>query len=204
MAYTDFTNFAQLKAEFGITYQRTLLFDKTKLVPIAPTDTLKTMLRRAQRFPLSSEKAKSETIIMPVLEDVWDTAEQQFTCFSGFTFDVDKDKKLNGRCDYIFSRTVDAIEITTPVFCIIEAKDRTVEEGLSQAFASMYAAQLFNESEQQPLRMVHGCVTNATSWLFLELDEQKNARIDLVKYNTETELPLILANFQRIIRSLLK
>jgi hypothetical protein len=50
MAYTDFTNFAQLKAEFGLTYQRKQIFDKIKLVPLEPTDILKARLRRAQHL----------------------------------------------------------------------------------------------------------------------------------------------------------
>ncbi len=203
MAYTDFTNFAQLKAEFGITYQRTLLFDKTQLEPLEATDVLKAMLRRAQHFPLTTEKAKSEAVIMPIVEDVWEAANQAFTCFSGFTFDVDKDKKLNGRCDYILSGERDVLEIVAPVFCLIEAKDRTIEEGLSQAIAEMYAAHIFNERNNSVVPILYGCVTNAHDWCFLELHQGSKALIDTERYHiTTNELPLLLANFQRIVQAI--
>ena len=195
MAYWGFTALSQLQDKFGIEHRIVPLFDKEKLAAVAPSDILMRQLKWAKRLPLFTEKGKSESVISPILEEVWDTSTVSFTFFSGFTFDVDKAKKLTGRCDYIFSKEPDKIEITAPVFCLVEAKDRTIVEGIPQAFAEMYAAALFNEKHGFSHAVMHGCVTNAVSWRFLELHEGKYARIDGVGYATDSELSLLLSNF---------
>jgi hypothetical protein len=200
MAYSDFTTMQQLKQQFGIVHKKTPLFAKSALVPVPASTILETLLKRAARLPLFTEKAKSESIIAPVLEEVWESAAGVFTYFSGFSFDVDKTQQLNGRCDFILSKEPDTIEITAPVFCVVEAKDRTVVEGIPQAFAEMYAACIFNEREGLDGTIMHGCVTNANEWIFLELHNKTIAQIDTVEYQTDTELPLLLANFQRIVK----
>ena len=45
---------------------------------------------------MGSEKAKSEGIIYPILQEVRRIAEQPVSLFSGREFTVDADKRLNG------------------------------------------------------------------------------------------------------------
>jgi hypothetical protein len=69
------------------------------------------------------------------------------------------------------------MEITAPIFCLVEAKDGKVESGIAQCGAEMYASILCNEMEGTPRNVIYGCVTNAYSWCFLKL-ENKTLYID--------------------------
>ncbi len=57
-------------------------------------------------------------------------------------------------------KPINSIDIKAPVFCVVEAKNRTVEEGLAQAGASMLAAALFNERKDTTryLRVCYDCL----------------------------------------------
>jgi len=48
--------------------------------------------------------------------------------FSGIALDVAV-AGLGGYSDFILSQTLDSLELTAPIFCIVEAKNRTLEEG---------------------------------------------------------------------------
>jgi hypothetical protein len=62
----------------------------------------------------------------------------------------------------------------------------------------MYAAQIFNQAHNLPTHVVYGCVTNATEWLFLKL-ENTHAFIDLDKYGVdEANLPTLLSVLKTI------
>lgn len=198
MAYSDF-KMAELAKRFGLKEQTKMLFDKENLLPIPPSERLLADWEFGRVMPLLSEKAKSEYLISPVLKEVIIYFSSQITLYSGYTFDVKKEDGLTGRCDYLFS-TEQSIEIKSSVFCLVEAKDKTVEEGIPQAFAEMYAAQLFNAQNDKPTPVVYGCVTNAFDWLFLELNGDM-AFIDKERYYFDKkDLPYLLAVFGKIIR----
>ena len=105
---------------------------------------------------------------------------RQFTYYSGYSFNVDAAQGLAGVCAYLFSRE-DGFDIKSPVFCLVEAKTRTIEEGIAQAFAEMVVARIFNARHGHPTPRIVGYVTNAFDWLFLELDGQ-TATIDTTRY----------------------
>lgn len=199
MAYSDFS-MLQLARQFGLQERRRTLFGKATLTPIAATTRLLEDLADANRLPINSEKAKSEHLITPILREVWRLSGRQFTYYSGYSFNVDAERGLVGICDYLFSRE-ESIEIKSPVFCLVEAKNRTVEEGIAQAFAEMYAAQVFNAQYGHPTTRVMGCVTNAFEWLFLELDGPI-ATIDTERYFVDEQtLPLLLSALLTVIKT---
>ncbi|MFN0202795.1 MAG: hypothetical protein ACKVTZ_14825 [Bacteroidia bacterium] len=197
MAYSDF-KMTDLAKQFGLKEKQKILFDKENLTPSPVSERLLAEWEFGRRMPLLSEKAKSEYLISPILKEVVLMYPSFLTLYSGYTFDVKKEMGLTGRCDYLFS-TEHSIEIQSSVFCLVEAKDKTVEEGIPQAFAEMYAAQLFNSNNGQPTPTVYGCVTNAFDWLFLRLEGQ-NAYIDTERYYFDKkDLPYLLAVFQKIV-----
>jgi len=193
MAYSDFT-MSELTAKFGIKEQPLeSLFDKKKLTVVTPSTLLLQELEDGKYLPFFSEKAKSENFITPILREVWRIQKKQFQLFSGYTFNVSEADKLTGVCDYLFSTEITVTEIKSVVFCVIEAKNRGVIEGVAQAFAEMYAAQLFNAEFYTITPVIYGCVTNATEWLFLKL-ENKKAFINIDKYAIdEANLPTLLS-----------
>jgi hypothetical protein len=169
MPYSDFT-LDQLERSFGIVETQTHLFDANALSLPTPSDRLLADVSEGQELPVFSEKARSELLIMPVLREVRRQSDNFFNIFSGYQFEVDKERGLTGICDYLFTTHPRTNRIKSPVFCAVEAKSRSVEEGIAQAGAEMIAARLFNERENTPTPIVYGCVTNAYEWLFLKLD----------------------------------
>ena len=158
MAYSDFT-LRKLKEQFGINQTKGYLFPKP-LRQITPSEFIVSELEEASAFPLSSEKAKSEAIIFPILKEIIRHNNRKFTVFSGYSFEVDSQKNLNGICDYLLSTAPFAVEISEPVFCLVEAKNRTLEEGFGQCAAEMYAAQIFNQQIGVPTELVYVAGTN--------------------------------------------
>ncbi|TAD99748.1 MAG: hypothetical protein EAZ97_07820 [Bacteroidetes bacterium] len=169
MAYNKFKKLAQLSAELGINdITRAWLSKKfeNKIV----SEFLLMMLAEAESESLMTEKAKSEFVVVPILKELRRQNQGKFKIFSGYEFNVDKKQKLTGFCDFMLSANVDKLEVTAPVFCLLEAKNAEIDRGLAQCGAEMYAAQIFNERQGKPRKVIYGCVTNAFSWCFLKLE----------------------------------
>jgi hypothetical protein len=197
MAYSDYTTLQKLNNELGIAHKRQKLF--MTIQPVLPSEKLLEDLQEAQNYySLTTEKAKSEFLITPILREVKRTHVNQVGVFSGVNLDLPT-AGLSGFCDFILSRRPDAIELTAPIFCLVEAKNRTLEEGFAQCAAEMYAAVLFNEQDQQPTSFMYGCVTNGYEWCFLRL-ENKMIQIDAERFFLN-DLKDILGIFQIIIDS---
>jgi hypothetical protein len=176
MAYNKFKRLEQLQEDLGID---NFMKNWLPIVPAYPkiTNILEIALQEASQEALTTEKAKSESIIVPILKELKRSNPNKFSYFSGFQFDVDISQKLNGYCDFILSAETKKYEITIPVFCLVEAKKAEIDRGLAQCGAEMYAAQLFNERKGHPQKAIYGCTTNAFSWCFMKL-EGKNLYID--------------------------
>lgn len=181
MAYSSF-NLSKVKADFGLTTnERKELFADVQ--GVQPSDLLNTLLKT--QIPLATaintEKARSELIIMPVLMEVRQLFNEQIAIFSGNNFDVDAMQGLEGRCDFILSRSTEQYYITSPVLTIVEAKNESIPGGLGQCFAAMIASRLFNQNEGHPIEPIYGAVTTGTDWKFLKLSGHV-AWIDLTDY----------------------
>lgn len=198
MAYSDFTSVSQLEEQFGLTQRKVRLFPD--VAPVTPSSVLQNDLNESAVVPLLTEKAKSEFLIVPVFKELLRRNRHAISIFSGYNFDVAPQQGLVGFCDYLFSTETQSIDIKAPVFCIVEAKNRAVEEGLAQAGASMLAAALFNERKGVDTPAIYGCVTTAYEWVFLRL--QGNVLdIDIIqRYSLEAHsLPYLLGVLQHIV-----
>jgi hypothetical protein len=131
---------------------------------------------------VGSEKAKSEGIIYPILQEVRRILKNQVSLFSGRDFTVDADKGLNGYVDYLISRSQEQLEIEAPVVVVGEAKRDNLNDGLGQCIAEMVAAQMFNQANQVNIPTIYGSVSNGTQWRFLKL-EGTTVTIDLMDYS---------------------
>ena len=181
MAYSNFT-LSRVKADFGIVTDETQdIFAET--TPIQPSDLLALILK--DQLPLAgainTEKARSELVIMPILMEVRRILDNKISIFSGSSFEVDTTQGLDGRCDFILSRSLEQYYIASPVLTIVEAKNESIPSGLGQCIATMIAARLFNQREGQPIDILYGAVTTGTDWKFLKL-EGKTASIDINAY----------------------
>lgn len=180
MQYSSFT-LAKVKKEFGLTTVEAGRF-LPPIEPISPSSRLQAVLEDLPwAIAVGSEKAKSEGIIYPVLQEVRRITNQPVSLFSGRDFTVDVDKGLTGYVDYLMSRSSEQLEIEAPVIIVGEAKRDNLNEGLGQCIAEMVAAQLFNQANQVNIPRIYGAVSNGTQWRFLKLDGSTVA-IDLMDY----------------------
>ncbi len=194
-AYIDFTTVSKVEKQFGLKQVRTsLLLGGSE---VAASIRLKEDLAEAQQYySLTSEKAKSELLIMPVLKELRRTYLSTINVFSGISLEV-VSADLSGYCDFILSLSPNSFELKAPIFCLVEAKNRSVEEGFGQCAAEMYAAMLFNEIEGSPCTEMYGAVTTGYDWAFLHL-QNKVISIDTDRYGL-LNLPQLLGVFQRLI-----
>jgi hypothetical protein len=143
----------------------------TKCTPIEPSLILTTYLSRAMSKDIATEKAKSERIIMPILDELEEINNRSFSTFSGHQFNVDKALGLMGFCDFILSKKPNSPLIKAPIFCIVEAKNDNLSNGTAQCIAEMYAAQIFNQKNKEANTIIYGATTIGYDWKFLILKE---------------------------------
>ncbi len=169
MAYSDFS-LASVKKIFQLKEQTIDLFSQVK--PIEISQWLEETLSISTKLALasSSEKARSEFIIAPILLELEKRNPEQLAIFSGERLDVDKDKGLQGECDFILSKGYLTSSLQAPIFSLVEAKKNDIKEGLGQCVAQMLGARCFNQAEANSIPYIYGCVTTGENWQFLKLD----------------------------------
>jgi hypothetical protein len=198
MAFGDFV-FPDVEQVLGLQLSQADLFGSVAAVPLRAA--FQEML--AEGVPLAlainTEKARSEFIIAPVLLELRHQLKQGFSLFSGVELNVDRDRGLNGVCDFILAKSPIALVLRAPVVTIVEAKNDNIHNGLGQCIASMYAAWLFNQQAQTPIPTVYGVVTTGTNWKYLQL-RGAMVTIDEGEYYVDN-LGKILGIFQHILQN---
>src|SRR5262245_22481281 len=103
MAFRDFT-FPQVQQRLGLRVEDADLFSAAAPFPVR--EEIAAFVRDGVALALanSTEKAKSEFIIAPVLLELRRALGPKFALFSGVEWDVDPDRGLNGYCDFILGR----------------------------------------------------------------------------------------------------
>lgn len=190
MAYSQFSSLRQVKKQFGLTEKNVQLFPE--LPHVEPSELLRQLLGRVLQSQIAyfSEKSRSEAIVFPVLLEVRFLNNNDFAVYSGAVIDADRERGLNGECDFILSQGQQSIELDAPFFCIVEAKDNDIEFGVPQCVAQMLGARIFNEQEGRILPVIYGCVTTGEQWLFLKL-EGDTIFIDNTRYPLENLTKLL-------------
>ncbi len=130
---------------------------------------------------VGSEKARSEAIVYPMLQEVRRMLNRQISLFSGREFNVDSTCDLTGYVDFLISHSPEQLIIEAPVLVVTEAKKADLNEGLGQCVAQMVAAQRFNETSQNIISTIYGVVSSGTQWRFMKLERQ-TVTIDLTDY----------------------
>ena len=173
MSYSNFTT-KSLKDLFGIEE----IFQAGLFSHIAPRDIstiLKLFLEQNTNFALlqKTEKARSEFIIAPIFAELRQQAAEQISIFSGWELNIDAEKGLTGRCDFLVSRSPYQADMEAPIVVAVEAKQQDFDRGTTQCLAEMVAARIFNEREGNSQTEIYGTVTTGDAWRFLILRENK-------------------------------
>ncbi len=180
MAYNNFT-LDSVKNQFKLKLNDHPFCES--IAPVEPQPMILDILN--QWLPIAeaarTEKAKSELLVSPILIEARRLADDRVQIFSGEEFNVDRSRGLNGFCDFLFSRSDNRLTIDAPVLMLVEAKRGELEIGLGQCVAEMVAAQIYNQSQEQSVSIIYGCVTSGKFWQFLKLEGDR-VTVDLTNY----------------------
>ena len=181
MSYGDFT-IESLKEQFGIE-----IIEDCNLFPQGASAEIPELLTQLlQRYvplaiTISTEKARSELIIAPILAEFKIKFRDQISLFSGIEFNIDKSRGLNGRCDFVLSKSKEQLMLSAPVLVMVEAENDKITEGIPQCIAEMIAADIFNERKHTSIKTMYGVVTTGSLWRFLKFADN-TAYVDVIEY----------------------
>lgn len=198
MAFRDF-DFPRVQAQLGLRVEDADLFGGTPPFPIRPEIAEFVRDGSALALATSTEKAKSEFIIAPILLELRRTVDPKFTLFSGVEWEVDRELGLNGYCDFILGRGPSQHILQAPFMAIVEAKNDLIRTGLGQCIAAMNAAWISNERAELPIGAIHGAVSTGAVWKFLRL-EGELVTLDVAEYYV-ADLPKIMGILRAIVEA---
>jgi len=198
VAFCDFA-FPQVQERLGVRVEDADLFSASP--PMAVREEFAAFLRDGTALALanSTEKAKSEFIIAPVLLELRRSLGAKFGLFSGVEWDFDPALGLDGYCDFILGRGPSQHILQAPYVAIVEAKNDQIRTGLGQCIAAMVAARMSNEQAGLPGTPIHGAVSTGAAWRFLRLRGDIVA-MDLPEYFIDN-LPKIMGILRAIVEA---
>lgn len=167
MAFSDYKNLAQAQTQFKIKYQEADFIAAQELAP-SPQFLAEFEFNRVNLDMFSSEGARAEIIIFPILREAYKHYAQQYSLFVQRYIICDAD--LSGTPDYIIAAksALGKTVLETPLVVVAEAKKNDFEQGWGQCLAELVAAQRLNHD---PLFPVYGIVTDGNLWQFGKLVE---------------------------------
>ncbi|MEQ9368172.1 MAG: hypothetical protein RIG63_03945 [Coleofasciculus chthonoplastes F3-SA18-01] len=115
----------------------------------------------------NSDRAICETIIYPILKEVWKAYRRNLLLWSHQTLTYDEN--LSGTPDYIVAKRspLGTVVFDKPYFVVVEAKKESdFTEGWGQCLAEMVAVQKINND---PGQRIFGVVSNGAIWQFGQL-----------------------------------
>jgi hypothetical protein len=194
MAYPDFKTIGQAISAFNLSLENSASLFEGVLEQTPSSDLMKVLERNlALAINISTEKARSELIVTPILLEVRQVFYPHVSYFSGSSLSIDPASGLSGECDFILSMSDNQLEITAPVVIIVEAKNDNIKSGLGQCIAQMVGAWRLNESQSMTQNgCIYGAVTTGVLWRFLKLVNGSRIHIDLTEYVVPLQLAKIL------------
>ncbi len=194
MTYSEFT-LDSVQSLLGLKLQTEKLFPIIE--PVTPPDWLIKSLAVASSVGFSTEKARSEFFVAPILLASRELNHERFFLYSGQKLDADPQRGLTGECDFILSHAQASVVLQTPIMTLVEAKKQDYEAGMGQCIAQMVGAQIFNQKKEDVELPIFGCVTTGEGWQFLKLADSY-VTVDVTRYAL-ANLELILGMFRNIV-----
>ena len=154
------SDLAQAQTQFQIKYREEDFIPAQELAPSSQF-LAEFEFNRANLDMFSSEGARSEIIIFPILREAWKNHAQRYALFVQRYLTCDAE--LSGTPDYIIA-TKSALGKTVlelPLVVVAEAKKNDFEQGWGQCLAELVAAQRINRDATFP---VYCIVTDGNLW----------------------------------------
>jgi|AntRauTorckE5430_2_1112549.scaffolds.fasta_scaffold17587_3 hypothetical protein len=195
-SYSKFT-FQDLKS-LGLKAVVVDLFEE-RIEEVKASDWLKQSLAKGTNFSLNTEKAKSEFIIAPILNEIHANNQAVFAVYSGFNFTINTERGLQDFWDFLLAKLPLNIVPDIPIIAVVEAKlNQDLSAAIPQYAAEMYATRLWNKEYGEPAQPIFGTVTTGDNWLFLRLDDDMTVKVDKTNYSL-VQLDKLLGVWQVII-----
>lgn len=167
MSFNQYKNIAQVLGDFPLSYQEEN-FIQEKLLSLDTYFINRFELLIREGIVFNSEYAICESIIFPILTEIWQKYRDNLLIWSHQPLNYDE--KLSGVPDYIVAKRSSRgkVILDSPYLILVEAKKDNFEEGWGQCLAELVAAQKLNN---QPNQVLHGIVSNGKIWEFGKLEE---------------------------------
>ncbi|MFZ9737232.1 MAG: hypothetical protein ACO3EZ_04400 [Prochlorotrichaceae cyanobacterium] len=162
MSFSQFKTIADVQKIYNIKYQEASFIKAIDIeVPLGLIEDLQFNQEYIDVF--SSEAARSELIISPLLRSVYKNHRQNYSFWIQKSIEFDQD--LCGTPDYMFSKrsALGKTVLETPIVIIVEAKKNDFEHGWGQCLAELVASQKLNDD---PDKSIYGVVTDGNLWQF--------------------------------------
>ncbi len=162
MSFSQFKHISEVQKAYRIRYTEKAFISAINItVPSVLVEEFKFNKENIDIF--SSEAARSELIISPLLRSIYKNHSQNYSFWIQKT--IAFDKVLFGTPDYIFSKksALGKTVLETPIVMVVEAKKNDFEQGWGQCLAELVAAQKINQDDK---RAVYGIVTDGNLWQF--------------------------------------
>lgn len=165
MAFSDYKNMAQAQIEFNITYHEENFIAASAVAPPQPF-VEELAFNRTHMDVFSSEGARAEMIIFPILREAYKSYYDQYELWVQRA--IAYDERLSGTPDYIVATKspLGKTVLGFPLVIIAAAKRNDFEQGWGQCLAELVAAQQLNGDSHWP---VYGIVTDDELWQFGQL-----------------------------------
>ncbi|HEY9804242.1 MAG TPA: hypothetical protein V6D25_28180 [Leptolyngbyaceae cyanobacterium] len=166
MAFSNYKTISEVLKAFQVTYTEANFIEEIQFdISNYFREDLELMMRDA--VVDNSEFAICETLIFPVLKEVWKVYRNNFILWSHESLNYDE--KLSGFPEYILAKRspLGKVVFDKPYFILVEAKQDNFEAGWAQCLAEMIAAQRLNGEYQI---IIFGIVSNGATWQFGKLE----------------------------------
>lgn len=181
-------NFApqDILAYFGVTLQRQSLTLPRYAGPLDRLTNLKTRIEESlPRLSLTSEMARREFLIAPVLTDVLHYTQSSLNV----EYPVAVSNQLKGSLDYLLQNDA--------TFLVIEAKNEDLERGFVQLAVELIALDQWIESDQA---ILSGAISTGNIWQFGQFNRQaRHITQDLNLYRVPADLEDLLRTLVAIL-----
>jgi hypothetical protein len=169
MSFSDYTTVSQVQTEYQIRYDESD-FVPNQCIQVSTNFGAEIDFNLQQLDVFSSEAARCELIILPILRETYKKFVSQFSLWVQKS--IKYDDKLNGTPDYIISKrsSLGKRVLEYPLLVAVEAKKNDFEQEWAQCLAELIAIQKLNQDEKLT---VYGIVSDGKYWEFGKLQEDK-------------------------------
>ncbi len=196
MAFTDFKSLEQSLVAFEIRSQKGNILSGNQ--NSSPSQALIDDINFAltETAYNASEEAICESIIYPILKEVWKPFRSELSLFSHKS--INAGNLLVGTPDYLVAKRshLGNMVLDTPLLITVEAKRDDFENAWGQCLAQMQAVTEINATKGLHIP-VYGIVSNGISWQIAELKD------DVLTQNTDIYILTDLKKLYQVIAELL-